>query len=182
MSGREKTYEGEVNWMSIDIPEHFCRAPFYDSGDHVLKPDETNQFEHGTLPLFWFDLVERQDAQHWDKHELLPKLFKRWHELDEILSVYHEQENKQEVARFTPEFTALVIEAFFWINDKRVPTLVGVEDEISKLAYIPPNSKDRLAFVLIAPHRYRCYIQMRSLMEELEKLNARLRVMEARSK
>lgn len=164
----------------INIPLSFCRDPFYGEGAKITSPAADSSFLNGELPLFWHDLKQDDPHWQWNIKLLLPQLFKRWHVLDEELAFYHEQENKEEVADRTPEFTALIIQALFWINNQRVPELVNVEKSVQQLRHTPPNSKDRLGFILIAPQRYRCYIQMKSLMEELEKLYARLRVMEKR--
>ncbi|MGN7311260.1 YpoC family protein [Alkalicoccobacillus gibsonii] len=111
----------------------------------------------------------------------LPQLFTRWHELDHVLSIYHEEEDKAKVASVTPEYTALLLEALFWINHQLVPTLIHIEDNIKELTYTPPNSRERIEFVLLAPHRYRSFVQMKSFMEELEKLYARVKILEAKS-
>ncbi|MDQ0205962.1 YpoC family protein [Alkalicoccobacillus murimartini] len=170
--------------MTLIIPESFVRDPFYEKGSFIQEPNADASLSNGDLPLFWFDLLtdEGQSNEGWDRDRLLPALFKRWHTLNEQLADYHEQENKEVVARLTPEFTALVIEAIFWINHKKVPCLIAVENELDHLPHLPPNSKDRLHFVLIAPWRYRSFIQMRSLMEELEKLYARLRILESKGR
>ncbi|TSB46954.1 YpoC family protein [Alkalicoccobacillus porphyridii] len=165
------------------VPTAFIRSPFYEDGATINNVAADASLLNGKLPLFWHDINDKKSTtMSWKREDQLPQLFKRWHMLDEELSVYHEQENKVEVAKRTPEFTALLIQAVFWINHQLVPRLEEVEQDIKGLDHVPPNCTDRVAFVLVAPQRYRCYIQMRSLMEELEKLYARLRVIEARGK
>ncbi|WYP28304.1 YpoC family protein [Alkalihalobacillus sp. FSL W8-0930] len=162
------------------VPEAFWRSPFYEPHSKIncdsFKADQPNQW-----PLFFFDINLCDQASSWTRDVYLPLLFTRWHELDQILSVYHEQEDKAKVASITPEFTALVLEALFWINNQLVPSLIHIEDEVDQLSYTPPNSRERIAFVLLAPQRYRSFVQMKSFMEELEKLYARVKLLEAKS-
>ncbi|MFK3936322.1 YpoC family protein [Alkalihalobacillus sp. NPDC078783] len=162
------------------VPEAFCRSPFYEPHSKIncesFKEEQANQW-----PLFYFDMNICDQADSWTRDRYLPLLFTRWHELDQIISIYHEQEDKSKVASVTAEYTALLLEALFWINHRLVPTLIHIEDKIEELAYKPPNSRERIAFVLIAPHRYRSFVQMKSFMEELEKLYARVKMLEAKS-
>lgn len=163
-----------------NIPDEFCRSPFYEPHSKI-NCDSYKADQKGQWPLFYFDMKVCDQALSWSRDVYLPQLFTRWHELDHILSIYHEQEDKDKVASITPEFTALLLEALFWINHQLVPSLIHIEDEINHLPYTPPNSRERMAFVLLAPQRYRSFVQMKSFMEELEKLYARVKILEAKS-
>lgn len=162
------------------VPEAFCRSPFYEQHSKI-NCDSFKRGEHNQWPLFYFDMNICDQAHAWSRDVYLPQLFTRWYELDHVLSIYHEEEDKAKVASVTPEYTALLLEALFWINHQLVPTLIHIEDNIKELTYTPPNSRERIEFVLLAPHRYRSFVQMKSFMEELEKLYARVKILEAKS-
>ncbi len=158
------------------IPRSFQKPPFYEVSS-IEVDEEASVKERLRTVHFYYDMTK--EISPWeDPNAYLPILFSVWKEIAVKLRPLYQQRQTKEVYPSMLLMSALAIDALFWMNKKNVPGLDDVAHEVKTLPYQPPNSGERLAFVLNRVEAYPSFIQLHSFMQELEKLHARIKTIE----
>jgi hypothetical protein len=63
-------------------------------------------------------------------------------------------------------------------NDQKIDSTTDFIHLLLKMDYKPVNVQERLSFIEVRPNHYHSFIQLRACFHELEKINARKKVME----
>lgn len=105
----------------------------------------------------------------------------RWKEKQEEIGGYFQSRNTQLTKEPMLKFTDIFVECLFFLNHLKAEDFEDKIEEIKKLKRKPLNVEERLAFIIQSPSHYHSYIQLKELYVEIEKLVARLQVIENRN-
>ncbi|KYG32896.1 YpoC family protein [Alkalihalobacillus trypoxylicola] len=161
------------------IPFDFCISPFYHHEQLKIDLNSLTEKQRFTQVPFYYDITSIKKP--WESpYPYIEEIYQLWLEEEIAIRFAFKGKRKHEIASKMRISIALYIDALFWLNGQRLNNLHKIEEDILTLTYRPLNAKDRLAFIIKQHNQYHAFIQLQALMEELNKMCARIKVMKNR--
>jgi hypothetical protein len=155
----------------LNIPASFKHDLFFQN-QHVIYM-ERNDEHILTGKCFRFDIAYHQNIDLYKPWlniaDVIPVLIKEWGNLDEEISLHFSNRDRNRAKPYMVRAVSLFICSLFWVNEKPVPRLVGMEQDVNHLKISPVNAKERLSYIITSPNHYLSHIQLGELFQELNK-------------
>lgn len=147
----------------------FHVSPFYDEKSFVYNRESFE--ENLRYSPFFYDMFANERLLPWEEWERrLPAMFLLWKRTNVELATLYEARNKKAAREPMIAMIALLFDVIFWLNEKRIDSLIHWETEFETLVHVPVNGRERLKFLLDAPDHYHSYQQVKAMFSEVEKI------------
>ncbi|MFX3622784.1 MAG: YpoC family protein [Ectobacillus sp.] len=162
---------------TIQIPAAFQKAPFY-VGKKELQYEKmpfSQELEHFFF-LYEIAALQGEEARKpWAEKEVaVPAVLESWKQHNGKIAHLFRERKRTEAKEPMVRYAAHFLSALYWMNDSRISSLEHMQEELEKLPVKPVNIAERIGFILEQPGHYHSFIQLSQLYEELEKLFAKM--------
>jgi hypothetical protein len=160
------------NIYLVKISSNFQHPLFFDKTELTIRKSE-DFMELLTFP-FIYDLLyvngKLYNSPPWEKpHEILPKLYKKWSELNPIIKEYFANRDRSGALEPMKISIALFLDTLYWGNNQPVTNIKNWENQLKSLVIKPVNVEERLSYIIHTPNHYLSFVQLLQLFDELQK-------------
>lgn len=157
----------------IKVPEAFLLPPLFLTNEEIpVITFETILKTIKEEPLS-YDIAHYLNIpspQPWqEKNEYIPILLEAWGETEPIIASFFKERNRDQAMEPMRQMSKLYIAFLFWSNDRPVPSLMNLFEEIEHLPFKPVNVLERLRYIVSTPNHHHAFTQLKELFIEQRK-------------
>lgn len=164
------------------IPDQLRHSFFFQENEMIWKDEYNNNFQIDFLFLYEAAHYSHIPAfRPWESIEQsIPTLLNKWKIVKEELEEIFKKREKKKAYGLMKIGISLLIELIFWTNE--LPVQLRSMNDIEKMKIHPVNINERLEFLLKQPAIFPSFIQLKELINEMEKLYAKKMAIKKASK
>lgn len=157
----------------VKIPEQFILSPFLKEDEKLpicIDIDFTEAIKITPLIFDLYDKLQIEALKPWEeKHKYIPIILESWKSTEPVIASLFENRDRKKALEPMKNMVLLFLMFLFWLNDRPVPALNGMNADLKDLKIKPVNVGERLDYILSIPNHYHAFIQLQQLFIELNK-------------